>query len=1056
MNDFDKTREQLIEEIKLFRTLLDTLPDRIFVKDTQGRFVICNKAVEQAAEIHPPDGVIGKSDFDLYPPEKANQYYASEQEIIKTGVPVVNEEVCGVHPVTKGPCWSLSTKLPWRDKDGNIIGIIGSNREITERKSIEEALLESENRYKTIFETVREGIVIMDFETRRYRYANPAVCAMFGYTPEEFTRFGVEDIHPKEEMDWILPDFQANIRGKKSASKNIPCLRKDKTIFYADINTANVLIDNRRCDIGCFTDVTQHKLDEEALRQSEQRFKSVVENIPVGVVLLSPQMEIISINKRLRRVHPDVDVSSRPICYKTFNSPPRETPCSYCPVVKTLADGRIHEAIIDTPRQNRVVHVRIIASPVKDADGKITAVIEVVEDITERKRAEEALRESEQKYRLLVEQLPAITYTAALDEASTTLYVSPQVQQILGVSPDNYKADPDLWRKLLHPDDLSRVIKAVEAIHKTGVPFSCEYRMIAQDGRIVWVRDEAGIVKDVNGKPLYLQGVMYDITAAKQTEAALRESEEEYRGLAERSFDMIFSTDTEGFNTYISLASERIFGFKPEEMVGKHFTQFLTPPSQQKAIQHFREDVKGLKTPDVIQLEAVKKDGSHIVIEISHTTLVRDGISFGTQGIIRDVTDRIKAQQELQEAHDKLESRVQQRTAELAGAVEKLQKEIAERKRAEESLRQAEERFRTIFENAVVGIYRTTPDGQIQMANPAIVKLMGYNSFDELSRVNLEKDGFDPSTPRSVFKQLIERDGLVSGLESIWLRRDGSRLYVLENAFAVRDTDGNILYYEGTAQDITKRKEAEDKLMLYQEQLRSLASQLSFAEERLRRKIATDLHDNVSQNLAISKMKLEAFAQSVNSDQAESLKEISNLIGQTIEVSRSLTFEMSPPVLYELGFIPALGWLANQTRQRFGIETEVVDDGKPKPLVLDVSVLLFQAVKELVNNVVKHAKARNLKITTSRVGGSICVAVEDDGVGFDMAHVISARNRSAKKDTSDYLSRGFGLFNIRERLNHISGSIEIHSKSGRGTLVTLTAPLLKTRKSRVKNKRKME
>lgn len=228
MNDSEKTREQLIEEINLFRTLIDTLPDRIFVKDVQGRFVICNKAVEKVAEIYPSDGVIGKSDFDLYPPEKAKEYYAREQEIIRTGVPMVNEEVCGVHPETGGPSWSLSTKLPWKDKDGNIIGIIGANREITERKNIEQALLESENRYKTIFETAREGIILMDFETRRFRYANPAMCAMFGYTPEEFTRFGVQDIHPKEQKDWILADFEANIRGEKSASQSIPCLQKIK------------------------------------------------------------------------------------------------------------------------------------------------------------------------------------------------------------------------------------------------------------------------------------------------------------------------------------------------------------------------------------------------------------------------------------------------------------------------------------------------------------------------------------------------------------------------------------------------------------------------------------------------------------------------------------------------------------------------------------------------------------------------------------------------------------------------------------------------------------
>ena len=818
---------------------------------------------------------------------------------------------------------------PIKDAGGKITAVIEVVEDITERKRAEEALRESEARYKAIFNSATEGILVADIETKGFKYANPAICKMLGYAAEELQNMTIHDIHPEESLPYVLSEFEAQARGEKALAGDIPCLRRDGTIFYANINTTNVIIDQKPSNVGLFT------------------------------------------------------------------------------------------------------------------------------DITERRHTEYALRESEQKYRLLVEQLPAITYIAALDEASTTLYVSPQVQKILGVSPDNYKADTDLWRKLLHPDDVLRVMKVVEETHKTGLPFSCEYRMIAEDGRIIWIRDEAGIVKDADDKPLYLQGVMYDITAAKHAEAALRASEEKYRGLTERSFDIIYTTNEKGFLTYVSPASERIFGYTSGEMAGKHFSDLLEKSEIPRALKKFNDRLKG-KDQGTQSFKSVKKNGSSGFIEVNASVFLLDGKPAGTQGIIRDVTERIKAQQELQEAHDKLESRVQQRTSDLAGAVEKLQEEIAERKRAEQSLRRAEERFRTIFENAVVGIYRTTPDGRILMANPAIIKLMGYNSFDELSRLNLEKEGFDPSTPRSVFKQRMERDDSVSGLESIWIRGDGSRLYVLENAFVVRDKGGNILYYEGTAQDITKRKEAEKKLMLYQEQLRSLASQLSLAEERLRRKIATDLHDNVSQNLAISKMKLEALAQSVNSQHAELLKEVTDLLAQTIEVSRSLTFEMSPPVLYELGFIPALDWLANQTRQRFAIETEFIDDGKPKPLVSDVSVLLFQAVRELVNNVIKHAKARNLKITASRVRSSICITVKDDGLGFDMEHVMSARKRSSKKDVSDYSLRGFGLFNIRERLDHIGGSIEIHSKSGRGTLVTLFAPLLVTRKTRTKNKKKMK
>ena len=117
------------------------------------------------------------------------------------------------------------------------------------------------------------------------------------------------------------------------------------------------------------------------------------------------------------------------------------------------------------------------------------------------------------------------------------------MKEILGVSPADYKTDSDLWRKMLHPDDRNRVIAELEEPHRTGKSFVSEYRMLTKEGRIVWIRDDARIVKDTDGRPLYLQGVMYDITASKQTEESLRQSEEKFRGLTERSFDMVFTTD---------------------------------------------------------------------------------------------------------------------------------------------------------------------------------------------------------------------------------------------------------------------------------------------------------------------------------------------------------------------------------------------------------------------------------------------------------------------------------------------------------------------------------
>jgi signal transduction histidine kinase len=207
---------------------------------------------------------------------------------------------------------------------------------------------------------------------------------------------------------------------------------------------------------------------------------------------------------------------------------------------------------------------------------------------------------------------------------------------------------------------------------------------------------------------------------------------------------------------------------------------------------------------------------------------------------------------------------------------------------------------------------------------------------------------------------------------------------------------------------------------------------LSLAEERLRRRIATDIHDHIGQNLAISKIKLESLAESMSSPElAEALEEIHNLVAQAIGSTRSLTFELSPPVLYELGFEAAVEWLVRQMRERHGLSTEFKGDGKAKPLDNDVRVLLFQAVRELLVNVAKHAKAHNVEVSTRRVGDEIRVNVEDDGVGFDISKI----------GTHGYKTDGFGLFSIRERLGHIGGHLNVESKPGHGTRVTLVAPI---------------
>jgi PAS domain S-box-containing protein len=345
----------------------------------------------------------------------------------------------------------------------------------------------------------------------------------------------------------------------------------------------------------------------------------------------------------------------------------------------------------------------------------------------------------------------------------------------------------------------------------------------------------------------------------------------------------------------------------------------------------------------------------------------------------------------------------------------------------------------TVSRNYVDNIIKTMadtlivlgPDAKIKKINPAIEELLGYKEEELIDQQIGIIFGEELPFKKTGIGGLIEKD-FISSVEKSYLAKDGRRIPVLFSARVMRDNEGKIQGIVCVALDITERKQAEERLINYQKQLKSLASELSLTEERERRRIASDLHDSISQTLVATKMKLDELREKkISVADGRLLDDIHKLLEKTIQDTRSLTFELSPPVLYELGFEPAIEWLAEQFQEQHDIVIDIVNDRQFKPLDDDMRVLLFKAVRELLVNVVKHADAQNAKVYIKRDGNNIRVEVEDDGVGFDMTEFSFSVSRDG----------GFGLFNMRERLEHLGGHFEIKSKTGHGTQVTLAAPL---------------
>lgn len=231
-------------------------------------------------------------------------------------------------------------------------------------------------------------------------------------------------------------------------------------------------------------------------------------------------------------------------------------------------------------------------------------------------------------------------------------------------------------------------------------------------------------------------------------------------------------------------------------------------------------------------------------------------------------------------------------------------------------------------------------------------------------------------------------------------------------------------------QEIAERQRAEERILAYQLRLRSLAAELSLTEERQRRRIATTLHDAIGHTLAVSVIRLRSLLAS-NPPEASSasLSEVCTLIEQSIQHTRSLTLELSPPILYELGLVPAVEWLVERLQKQHWLAISVKDHGEINPMDDEVRGLLFSAIRELLVNVIKHAHARSATVSIERLGDLVEVLVADDGQGFDSGRLASA-------------NAGFGIFNLRERLASMGGRLEVTSAPGQGCRVLLRVPLM--------------
>jgi PAS domain S-box-containing protein len=413
--------------------------------------------------------------------------------------------------------------------------------------------------------------------------------------------------------------------------------------------------------------------------------------------------------------------------------------------------------------------LRLKVGSIKDSDGNILHSTPVQVDITERQRAEEALRRSEEKFLKLFQGSPAAVALSRVKDGRL-IEVNNNFERIFGYRREEVVgskvSDIGIWVDASQREELTKRLLSERSVR------DLELRFRTKNGGILTCLVSTELV-EVGNEPCILS-VNSDITERKLAEEALRNSEERFRLAAQAGKMFAYEWDAKTDVIVRSPQAAHILGMdEGERITGQQIMTRVHIDDKERleaAISALSPESPNLQ----ISYRITRPDGTLIWVERNSRA------HFDERGRILRVVGMVR--------------------------------NITEGKLAEEALRTSEERFSSLFENATVGIYRTTPGGRILAANPTLIRMLGYQDFESLATRNLEEKGFEPSYQRRVFCDRIEQEGKVIGLESAWTKQDGSTIFVRESARAIRGPDGKILYYDGIVEDITARKRDEEAL----------------------------------------------------------------------------------------------------------------------------------------------------------------------------------------------------------------------------------------------------
>ena len=857
----------------------------------------------------------------------------------------------------KSVVWTNLSLSLVRDEQGAPDYAIVVLQDISDRKAVETELQQSQAYLKATFEQAAVGVALAAIDGK-FVTCNQKYAEMLGYTIAEIGNLSYQDLTHPEDL-WIEePLYGEMIRGSvPTYSIEKRYLHKDGRIIWANVSVslARNAQGHPQYSIGIVQDIGDRKVIEQALRESQARLQLTFDQAAVGIAQGELNGNQIIVNQKYCDIVGYTPEELSRLSYIEMTHPDDRDLDSDC--MRQLLAGEISTFTIEKRyihKQGHPVWVSLTVSLVQDERGVPSYNIAVVQDISDRKRFEQQVKESEERFRAIASATPIPVFISELPSGKV-VYINEAIEPMLGMGAEEILGNPT-ERLYLNPGDRTYLLQKLQ---DQGYIHNYELQIRNKDGQGIWVINSSRVLT-FDGRPAVLS-VLYDITERKWAEEAIRQAEEKYRSIFENATDGIYQTTLEGelFNANPALA--QIFGYDlPPEMIfdfteddrqiyvnSKRRQEFLALMRQQGTVLKFESQVRrrdgeiiwvsenahtvydGAGQPQFYEgtmIDITERKWAEtqvnllqsIILKISELENVESALEvvlreicqlknwdYGEAwlpdpngGVLRcnrawhssnpkldafrraseDLTfpkgvglpgrvwqsqahewqqdiaqlskDQFKRHELVQEYHlgglgvpiianrSQLDNSGQdevlavlvffildageedERLVQLVLTIAAQLGTVLARKQAEAALREAEERYRSIFENASEGIFQATPEGRYLSINPALARIYGYESIEDLinSVVDIAVQVYVEPQRRQEFIQVMERYNKVSRFESQVYRQDRTTIWVSENVRTVRDSLGQILYYEGTVVDITARKIAEDRLRYEQEQ----------------------------------------------------------------------------------------------------------------------------------------------------------------------------------------------------------------------------------------------